>query len=311
MTTTTLAPIHGYVAHDDPVNHVVFSREGGLLASSDTAMRVKLWRFRQFVREFDLRSISEKVRPTERIRGLCFNSAEDRLLVAAGEVVASFNLNSPSDQPEWAYTAPRLLAFLIVSPTSIAVSSDDELAATFDNGTIAVWGPNGDRRALIRHNAVPRMLAYLPDESLIGSDGFSVSLWRKDQRKPVWHRSSKERIYGLAASRDGKLVAVRQLHRTEVFEIESGAHVGGYKLGRGLPLVEFGPGTHTLAIGSQHAIDLYDVDAGSHARLSLDDAELISLTFFSDSSQIVAGCSDGTIRTWDNPLRQVFETNEA
>ncbi len=310
MTTTTLAPLHGFAAHEDPVNHVVFSQEGGLLASSDTAMRVKLWRFREFVREFDLRSISEKVRPTERIRGLCFDSSEGRLFVAAGEIVASYNLSSASDQPEWAYTAPRLLAFLVVSPTSIAISAEDELAATFDNGTIAVWGPDGARRALIRHNAVPRTLAYLPDGSLVGSDGFSTSRWRKDQRKPVWHRPSKNRIYGIAASRDGKFLAVRQLHRVEVFEIETGALVVGHKVGRGLPLVEFGPGTHCLAVGSQHAVDVYELDSNRHARLSLDDAELISLTFFSDSSQLVSGCSDGTVRTWDNPLRQISEANE-
>lgn len=302
MTTTPLAPTYAFMAHENPVNHVVFGTEGGLLASSDTAMFVRLWRGREFVREFDLRTVHEKVRPTERVRGLAFTAQEDRLLVAAGEVVASFNLSSPSTEPEWTYIAPRLFAFLIVSPTSITLSKNDDLAAAFDNGTIVVWGARGDRQAVIRHNAVPRSMAYLPDDSLIGTDGFSVSLWRKEQRKPIWHRTSKDRIYGMMPSSDGEYLAVRKLYGTAVIEIQSGATVIEHKQGRGLPLVAFGPGTHCLAIGSQHAIDVYDIDMNTHARLGLDDAELISLTFFSDSSQIAAGCSDGQVRTWDNPL---------
>lgn len=298
------------MAHDNPVNHIVFGPAGGLTASADTAMFVKLWHGREFVREFDLRSVHEKVRPTERIRGLRFTSQEARLVVAAGEVVASFDLESNSPEPEWTYIAPRLFAFLIVSPTSLAMSSKNELAATFDNGTIVFWGAEGDTQAIIRHNAVPRSLAYLPDDSLIGTDGFSISLWRKEQRKPVWHRTSQERIYGMAPSSDGKYLAVRKLYGTDVIEIQSGAHVIEHKQGRGLPLVAFGPGTHGLAIGSQHAIDVYDIDMNTHARLGLDDAELISVAFFSDASQIAAGCSDGRIRTWDNPLLRPEARNE-
>src|ERR1051326_6406440 len=158
MTTVSIAPIHGFEAHYNPVNHVTFGREGSLMASADTAMSVKVWRNREFIREYDLRSISDKVRPTERIRGIRFSSNEERLFVAAGEYVAAFNLITGSEEPDWAYVAPRLFAFLIVSPTWIATSSRDDLAAAFDNGTIVIWAKGGERQALIRHNASPRML---------------------------------------------------------------------------------------------------------------------------------------------------------
>jgi WD40 repeat protein len=301
--TAALAPTDEFLAHDNPVNHVAFGSDGDLMATADTAMALKVWRKRELVHQYDAHSILDKVRPTERIRGIRFSSDRARLYFAAGENVACFDANAQSDEPLWVYVAPRLFAFLVVSPTSISISEQDTLAAAFDNGTIAVWDSRGERKALIKHNAAPRYLTFLPDENILGTDSFSVSLWRADEKKPLWHRPSKQRIYGMAASTDGKYVALRRLWSTTVYNVEDGSEVVEHKQGRGLPLVAFGPTTHVLAVGTQHAIDLYDVSANTHVRLALTDAELISLTFYPDGTKVVAGCSDGRIRTWDNPLR--------
>jgi WD40 repeat protein len=305
----SLAPLDTFSAHDDPINHVAFAEDGRLMATADTAMTVKVWRNRELIRVYDLRSISDKVRPTERIRDLRFTPDAEHLVVAAGEYVAMFAIGRDSSEPEWAYVAPRLFAFLIVSPTSIAISPGGTLAAAFDNGSIGIWDSRGTRTTLIRHNACPRTLRFMPDESLIGTDSFSVSLWRADQKKPVWHRPSKERIYGMAASTDGKYVALRRLFSTIVHEVAEGTVVVEHKQGRGLPLIAFAPNSHTLALGTQHAISLYEVPTREHARLALEDAELISLSFLPDGCQVVAGCSDGRLRTWENPLRGVLSAS--
>jgi WD40 repeat protein len=303
MTTTApLDPIEAIAAHSAPVNHIAFAEGGRLMATADTEMRAKVWRGRECFLELDMRSISDKVRPTERVRGIRFSADAERIIVAAGENVAAFGVASANPEPIWTYVAPRLFAFLIISPTSIAVSERNTLAAAFDNGTIAIWDSLGNRTALIRHNASPRQLTFIPDERIIGTDGFSVSLWRPDERKPLWHRPSRERIYGLAASSNGEYVAVRRLYSTTVYEIDSGEKVVEHKQGRGLPLLAFAPDTNVLAIGTQHAINLYDVKSGAHGRLALEEAELISLTFLPDGSPVVAGCSDGRIRVWENPL---------
>jgi len=297
-----LTALDSHSAHDDPINHIAFAERGQIMATSDTAMKVKIWRGRELIHQLDTRSISDKVRPTERIRGLAFASDGDRLIVAAGEHVASFKVNSILDRPDWTYIAPRLLAFLIISPTSISISEHDTLAAAFDNGTTVIWDGDGVRQHIIRHNASPRYLQFVSGEKIVGTDGFSVSLWRPEERRPVMHRISEDRIYGMAATSDGKFVALRRLFSTAVFEVESGAEVVEHKQGRGLPLVEFGPGTHCMALGTQHAIHLYDLPSNQHAKLALDDAELISLSFLPDSSQVIAGCSDGRVRVWENPL---------
>jgi|GEM_PF-1227663 len=303
MTQThSLAAIEAFAAHDDPVNHIAFAEHGQIMATADTAMRVRIWRGRELIREFDMRNISDKVRPTERIRGIKFVSDGDRLIVAAGEHVASFKVNSITDKPDWFYIAPRLLAFLIISPTSIAISATDTLAASFDNGTIVTWDSNLVRRSIIRHNASPRYLQFLPDGSLIGTDGFSVSRWHPDERRPLWHRPSRKRLYGMAVGSNGKHVALRGLHSTTVHDIESGEAIIEHRQGRGLPLVAFCPGASCLAIGSQHAVNLHEVSNNTHARLALDEAELISLAFLPDGSQVLAGCSDGCVRVWENPL---------
>jgi WD40 repeat protein len=272
------------------------------MATSDTGILARVWRNRELVLDLDLHNVSEKVRSTERIRGLAFSSDERRLYVAAGENVACFDLTNPSPVADWVFVAPRLFAFLIVSPTSIAISPSDVLSAAFDNGSITSWDPSGQRIATVRHNASPRSLAYLPDETLIGTDSFSYSLWNRTDRKPLWHRPSRDRIYGMAASKDGKYVALRHLFVTRVLEVATGSQVAEYPQGRGLPLVQFGGHNNILALGTQHTITLCDVTSGSTARLALDDAELVALAFLPDGSQVVAGCSDGCIRTWENPL---------
>ncbi len=298
MTISALAPLEAFPAHSAPVNQIAFAENGEVMATSDTGMVVKIWRQRELVRKLDLRSNLDKVRPTERIRGIQFTS-DDNLIVAAGEQVASYKVTSIEDNADWSYVAPRLLAFLIISPTSIAVSPGGKVAATFDNGTIVSWDGQGVRRSIIRHNAVPRFLKFLPDESLIGTDSFSLSRWMPDERRPIWHRPSKERIYGMAVSSDGRFVALRRLYSTVVYDIVSGEPLAEHKQGRGLPLVCFAPGSHVFALGTQHAIHVYDLVDGGHQRLGLDDAELISLSFVSDRKQVVAGCSDGRIRRWD------------
>lgn len=305
--SAALSPLAIFAGHDNPVNHIAFGSGGHLMATADTAMVVKVWQDRELVQMFDLRSISDKVRPTERVRGIRFNSGADRLFVAAGENVWCLRIGTVSTEPEWTYSAPRLFAFLVVSPTAIAISDKDTIAAAFDNGTIASWDVEGHRTALIRHNASPRQLEFVSSERLVGTDGFSVSLWDthhdgRRQAKPVWHRTSADRIYGMAATHDGRYIALRSLFTTLVQDFETGAKVAEFRQGRGLPLLVFAPRSHTLAIGMQHAIQLQQVDQREHFRLSLDDAELISLAFLPDGSQLVGGCSDGCVRTWDNPF---------
>lgn len=311
MTTAALAPLNSFSAHDHPVNHVVFGQEGRIMATADTNLTVKVWRDRELVRAYDLRSISDKVRPLERIRGIRFSSDGRTLYAAAGEYVAAFDPNADETEPLWSYVAPRLFAFLIVHPNWIAVSPRDTLAATFENGTVAIWEQGKETPHLIRHNAAPRTIAFLPDDSFVGTDSFSVSLWRADQRKPLWHRPSKDRIYGMAASSDGEFVALRNLFTTHVSRIDDGTHVTVFKQGRGLPLIGFAPGTHVLALGTQHAVELYDLSTGRYSQLAIPDAELISLGFLPDGSQVVAGCSDGRLRTWDNPLTQMGGSEDA
>src|SRR5689334_11467039 len=107
-STATIAPFDAFLAHDDPVNHVAFSPRGDLIATSDTAMTARVWRNRQQILHLDLRSISDKVRPTERIRSLAFSAEGNRLYIAAGENVAAYDLTRPRNEPDWIFVAPRL-----------------------------------------------------------------------------------------------------------------------------------------------------------------------------------------------------------
>lgn len=301
MTATTLPPIHAIPTHDHPITRIAFGANGRLMATADTEMTVKVWRDREPIRTFDLRSTSDKVKPLDRVSGLCFSQDGDRVVVAAGEAVRGYDFTLPD--PIWEYVPPRLLAFLIVAPASLAVSPRGTLAATFDNDTLAFWDRGERPIALIRHNSVPRRIAFLPDDTVLGADPFSVTRWSADRRKPLSETAIRDRIYGMAVSLDGRYLALRHLWHTTVQRLEDGVVIAQLRQGRGLPLVAFSPDSKVLAIGAQHAIHLYRTeDPSSTAKLALDDSELVSLCFLPDGSQFLAGCSDGRIRTWDNPF---------
>ncbi len=298
MTIEAAPPTSIFEAHDDPINQISFAPDKTVMATADTRMRLRIWKDGAVLSDFDLRSMLDKVRSTERVRGIRFSSNSQRVIVAAGEWLNAYDLGGP-EEPAWSFIAPRLFAFLIVSPTSLAVSNQDVVAAAFDNGTILFFDIDGNKTSQIRHNAAPRSIGFLPDGRVVGTDSFSVSLWDSGQRKPVWHRQSRGRIYGMAVSGDGELMAVRRLFTVLVLKTQSGEEVATYKVGRGLPLVTFSPSQPLLALGRQHGIDLYNfADAGAGRTLALEDAELISLAFSADGGAVAAGCSDGTVRTW-------------
>lgn len=194
MSSSALQPIATFLAHEDPINHICFSKSGRVMATSDTNLLVKVWHDRELERSLNLRLIGEGTQSTDRIRGIQLTADGARLFVVAGEYLASYDLTTGSTDPDWIYTAPRMLVFFVVPPTSIALSEHDTLAASFDNGTLASWHSNGSQRSLIRHNSVPRYIQFIPNEELAGTESFGVSRWQLGARTPMMHRQDRKSV---------------------------------------------------------------------------------------------------------------------
>ncbi len=286
------------LAHDAPVNQVVASSEGGYYATADTNLAVKVWRGDELATAIDVRSILDKVRPTERVRGLAFTPDVSQLVIAAGELVSAYSLADPAVQL-WSFAAPRLFAFLVVSPTGLAISRSGIIASSFDNGSLAFFSQDGNSIAMVHHNAVPNHVQALSNGRFMGVDAFSVTTWEPGKKKPLKQMGVKDRIYGFSSTPNGEVVAVRHLFETDILAFESGQTLASFKVGRGLPLVRMSPDATCVALGSKHEIAIYGLGSSSrHTTFPIVEAELISLNFDASGRQIIAGCSDGRVRIW-------------
>src|ERR1044072_383238 len=139
MPSPAIIPAQAALMHEHPVNHVCYNSTGRTMATADTDLIVKVWQLDELHKTYDMRRPGDESQSMERVRGIRLNAAGTRLFVAAGEHLASFDLTSESNEPDWVYTAPRMFVFFMVPPIALDLSDGDWLASSFDNGTMMVW----------------------------------------------------------------------------------------------------------------------------------------------------------------------------
>jgi WD40 repeat protein len=283
-------------------NHVLYSRDGSLIATSDVQMNVFVRRGNELVYEGRFESANEKIRSTERVRGLAFSANGKTLWVASGDTLRAIDLTT--GVVTWEYTPPRSYGFLIISPMSVAVSDSGQVVATFDNGTIGIWTEEGTEVAKWRENDAPRNIAFVSDGTkLVGADGFYVSQW--DPTLPRHRRTAQfrvqERIYGAALHPNLPLVAIRHLSHAELWDTDSQRVVRSFPVDIGLPLIGFHPSRPWLALGSRHAVDVVTFEGESVARYPVEDAAVVSFGISALGGELAVGCSDEVLRRFSLP----------
>lgn len=286
-------------AHDAPIQSLAFG-PAGRMATGDVNRTVRLWRGEIPFATLDLRTRQEKIRPTERIRGLSFSPDGKAIFAACGDLMRAFDSDSGAEL--WAYRPPRSWGFLIVSPISITVSAEGDVAMATDAGRLSVWTANGAMKSHWSDNDSPRVVAFADNDRLVGTDSFSLCVWRASTGRKIAKRKLDERVYGMAVSPDGRHAVVRTIHGVEAIDTETLETVDRYPTGLGLPLLAFSPDGKRLAICDNVRIGLYEVGDGPIATLEATECRLRSMRFTPDGHSVVAGCSDGALRTWDLPF---------
>jgi WD40 repeat protein len=276
------------------INRVAFSPTGRYVATSDVRMNVSVRQADETLFRRNYESENPKVRPMDRVRGLSFSNDGSLLYIAAGDTLRA--VEWMSGRESWAYTPPRSFGFLIISPTSFATSVAGDVAAAFDNGSIAIWDSSGKLNAKWHDNDAPRSMFFTKDgRTLVGTDSFSLCAWNVDTQKKVVRKRLKDRAFGLAVSSAG-MVATRSLTTATVWDLEAETPVLTTPVGSGLPLVEFSPVERVLALGSEHAIELIDFVEGPIARFEISDAKVLSLAFSPEGTDLAVGCSDDRVK---------------
>src|SRR5471030_1106257 len=237
---------HGY-------NRVAVSADGRFVATSDVDMNIVVRQGEDVVFDGNFGSDNDKIRPTERVRGLAFSPTGATLYIAAGSEVAA--LRTATWMPAWHYEPPRSLGLLIVSPIALDVSANGDVAAAFDNGSIVVWDSAGIKKQTIRDNDSPRWMRFVADGSeLVGSDSFSLCKWHPAQRKKMVKIVPQSRIFSIDADRTGQFAAVRTLQDVAIWELRERELIASIPVAPGVPVVAFYPSSELVAYAEKGRI---------------------------------------------------------
>jgi WD40 repeat protein len=297
---TALAPVResGLTAVSrSPIQSLAYSPDSRLLASGDTQRQAKIWFQGQTIHEINLSSRQDKIRPTERIRSFVFSPLGDTLYVACGDTARAFNMTS--GEMKWMFRPARSFGFLIVSPICLAVSTSGEVAMATDAGRISLWTSEGAMRSHFWDNDSPRHIAFLDEERVVGSDSFTLCSWKIEMGRKLTRKRLTERVYGFAAAPSAGLVAVRTIHAVEVWDMHADLLVATHPVPFGPPLIAISPDGKRIFFGGTSDIIAASLEDGGSASIQIQGASIRSLAVRPDGKELVAGCSDGSLRFWD------------
>lgn len=283
-------------SHSLGINHIAFDPRGNGIAVSDASMNVRRLIDESWVADCLLTSKNEKVRPTERIRDIAFSMDGRTLFVAAGDTL--YGLDAESLETVWTYEPPRSFGFLIISPIALAVAGNGDVAASFDNGSMAVWDAKLRLKVLWQDNDTPRRLGFSTDgKVLMGSDSFSVCLWDVQTRQKVKKLPLVERAYGIAMRDAEPRVALRTLHSIEIWDLTQMRRTGVRPALPGLPICAFHPSENLVISGSRNGVQILNGDLSVRSEHWVDEAAVTSLAVHPSGNHLLVGLSTGDLRS--------------
>ncbi|MFZ4506699.1 MAG: WD40 repeat domain-containing protein [Fimbriimonas sp.] len=296
LSLATARPL--FVDCHEGINHICFSPDGARQAISDVRMRVQVFEGDQAIFDHNFTSLSDRVRPTERVRGLGFCPASETLFVIAGEAISA--IDTREGAVLWDYVPPRSFGFLIISPSALATSRQGELAVSFDNGSIGVWDASGHIRSLWRDNDAPRYLGFSPDGSRIfGTDGFSLCAWDAVSRQKTFRLKLPERVFGADFHPNRELVATRGLYSVLLWDMKSGKLLGQVPVHGGLPIVAFHPKEDVLLVADKYCARVFDFHGNLLRVLETNGPRVVSVAFHPSGESLFLGCDDRTLMKFE------------
>ena len=237
------------------------------------------------------RSPDDKVRTTQRIRGLAFSDDGFRLYTAASDAVVAIDVSTGGIL--WSFTPPRSFGFLVVSAVALDANKDF-VAAAVDNGSMMVWDPAGNQLGMWKTNDSPRMLRLHSGARLSGTDSFSLCTWDIPTRSSVHRRRLSERAMGFDMAQTGTIIR-RSLRKVIVENVFDHEVLADLEAPSGPPLVAINPEGSRIAFAGESCIT---VGAPGSTPQTIDfDQRITALAHCEYERAFMVGLADGRILT--------------
>ena len=291
-------PWQAVFSFEDWVNSVVFSPDGGTLASGSGDGLVRLWD----VGTGELLAALEG--HTNTVHSVAF-SPDGRSLAS----VARSSVNSNHWRIRlWDAGTGKLLH--VLEPRSggvfsVAFSPDGRTLASSGRYKVWLWDVGtGELSDVFEHESEIHSVAYSPDGRILagGSRDWRVRLWDVGTGQILQVLRHEEEVRSVAFSPDGGTLASASSDRTvRLWEVETGQLLDVLEHDGKVESVAFSPDGRIVASGSRDGtIRLWDAAAGQvTAVLEGHGSWILSLSFSPDGRSLASGSVDETMRLWD------------
>jgi len=282
------------------INQLAISEGGRRIAYGSTAMEVTLLERGRTLWQRSFDSTDDKIRPTQRLRGIAFNANADKLFLAAADEVLA--LDADTGRTLWSYQPPRSFGFLIISPLTLDCYGDSVLGA-FDNGSVALWDDDGRIQALWSDNDAPRLMFLREDGLAVGTDSFCLSTWRPREHRRESRVVLPERAYTMAASRTGDLAVTRSLHAVTLWDTAHGRGLASIPTDVGFPALAMSSNGGAIALSRSGGVRVVDRNTAPMLDVNLDE-EALSLRLDESGQTLLVGTASGRLLHIDLPDRE-------
>eukprot|EP00727_Mastigamoeba_balamuthi_P008034 m51a1_g3851 putative wd-40 repeat-containing protein (653) ;mRNA; f:383580-386214 len=205
----------------------------------------------------------------------------------------------------------------------VAMSRDGRVGASGgEHGCLELWSPRDGRvvSVLLGHIAQVRCCAFSADGSMLvsGGDDRSVRVWRvRDGTQVVCLHGHGAPVLCCAFAPDGRSVLSGSLDSTgRLWNLDAHGGLCNVLHGHNCESVECvafsEDGGLVLTGGKDHAVNVWRRDGRPVICLSGCSSPVRSCAFSPDAKRVVAGCYDGSIRSWlvqTGMLLTQFETH--
>ncbi len=278
-------------AYKHGINRITVSTDGVRYATSDIKMNVSVYENDVEILHLNASTLNQKIKPTERVRGLAFSPEGHMIYLAAGDTLSAIRVDT--NHVEWAYVAPRSFGFLIISPISLDVSDKGDIVAAFDNGSVMVWDAQGKVKALWHDNDSPRSVNFVPGgERVVGTDSFSLCTWDVSKKKRKLKIGLTGRVYGMSVHRDGTRVATRTLQDVVIWDLDQKDILGVVPINQGGPVIAMHPEKDWVACGEADHVKLVDFEGNLIMEIPLNGNPCLSLSFMPGGSELLIGSTE-------------------
>lgn len=310
--------------HTAPINSIMFSPDGSLLATGSTDKTIKLW---DATTGREIRTFTGH---TTSVNCVAFTPDGKTLISGSGTLSGTFSIDQSDETIKvWDVATGELLRSMTGHKTpvnSIAVSLDGQLLASAGGPGIKLWNIAAgnqlrefgnltprDRRRLdgngnqtIGHTHNVHSVTFNPNGKILVSGGLdgNIFFWDLNEERPVGSIRLGNSLDSLFVSfgSDERILANATDDWVRIWDLTAKKEARSMKVNTGYMVSTFAysPDGKALAVGSVNKIKIWDATTGQEIRtIEGEGVGVNTLAFSPDSSTLACGSENGAIYLLD------------